>query len=97
MYNTQDFTPAARGLEELYVQNLHCFVFKTDRQTDGDTTFNSYVENLHFFVFQTDGRMDRQTDRQTDGLLDIVEHSRLGMEQQTDALWGTHILEDMSD
>ncbi len=30
-------------------------------------------------------------------LLDIVEHSRLGTEQQTDASWGTHILEDTSD
>jgi hypothetical protein len=30
-------------------------------------------------------------------LLDIVEHSRLGMERQTDALWGTHILKDTLD
>jgi hypothetical protein len=35
----------------------------------GHTDLNSYVKNLRVLVFQTDGQMDRQTDGQTETLI----------------------------
>jgi hypothetical protein len=61
-------TPAVHGLEELYVQNVRCVVFQTDRQTDRQTKTLILIlrSKSRFFVFQTDGR-NKWTDGQTEG------------------------------
>ncbi len=63
-------TPAAHELEELYIQNLRCFVFQTDGQTNRQMEMLILIPMIKIYVFLysrlTDERTDRQTDKQTD-------------------------------
>jgi hypothetical protein len=57
-------TPAARGLEELYVQNLHCFVFQTDGQTDRQTETLILIPTFKIYVFLYSVQTDKWTEGQ---------------------------------
>ncbi len=65
---------------------------------DAMVQFMGKMEDIHRLLLSMKEDADWPTRKAwKTSLLDIVKYSRLGMKQQKDALWGTHILEDTSD
>ncbi len=59
-YSTNMITPTARGLEELYVKNLRCFIFQTGRQTGRQTETLILIPMFKIYVFSYSRRTDRE-------------------------------------
>jgi hypothetical protein len=53
-------TRTAHGLEELYIQNLHCFIFQTDGQTDRQRETLILIPTFKIYMFL----YSRQTGRE---------------------------------
>jgi hypothetical protein len=49
-----------------YVQNLRCFVFQTDGQTDRQMEMLILIPTFKIYVFSFSGRTDKRTNGQTD-------------------------------